>query len=73
MSDFGRVRKVVGFTTTCAMNAYHRYQYLSVVSSNLAQTGVLGDTTLFVSDLRKVGSFLRVFRFLPLIKLTVKI
>jgi hypothetical protein len=68
-----RGRMVVGFTTTCAISAYHHYK---VVSSNL----VHGEIYLiqhyvikFVSDLRQVGDFLRVLRFPPPIKLTTTI
>ena len=69
----GRGHMVVGFTTTCAISAYHHYK---VVSSNL----VHGEIYLiqhyvikFVSDLRQVGDFLRVLRFPPPIKLTTTI
>ena len=41
----GRVRMVIGFTTTCAISAYHA-----------SWRGIL-DTT-FVSDLRQVTGFL---------------
>ena len=69
----GRDRMLVGFTTTCAISAYHHYL---VVSSN----PVHGEVYLiqhyvikFVSDLRQVCGFLWVLRFPPPIKLTATI
>jgi hypothetical protein len=54
----GRDRMVVGFTTTCAISAYH---HLSCACEPRSHQGVL-DTTLYdqvVSDLQD-GGFLRV-------------
>ena len=64
----GRDRMIIGFTTICAINAYH---YSSCEFEPRSWRGVL-DTKLcdtFVSDFRQVGGFLRVFRFLPPITL----
>jgi hypothetical protein len=46
-----------------------------VVSSNLGQNEVYNKHYVikFVSDLRQIGGFLRVFRFTPPIKLTATI
>jgi hypothetical protein len=60
------VRMVVGFTTTCAISAYHHSVHGKVY---LIQHYVIK----FVCDLRQVGGFLRVLRFLPPIKLTATI
>jgi hypothetical protein len=57
----GRVRMVVGFTTTYAINAYHH---------EWSGRGVQHYVIKFVSDLRQVGGFPRVLRFPPPIKLT---
>jgi hypothetical protein len=57
----GRDRMVVGFTTTCAISAYHS----KVVSSNPVHGEVIQHYVIkFVSDLRQVGGFLQVLRFL---------
>jgi len=67
----GRDRMVVGFTTTQAISAYHL-----VVSSNPAHAEIYSIqhyVIKFVSDLRRVGGFLRVLRFPPPIKLTATI
>ena len=58
----------VGFTTTCAIGAYH---HLGFEFEPCSWQGVL--VTKFVSDLRQVCGFLRVLRFSPPIKLTAKI
>ena len=62
----GRTYMVVGFTTT-----YMHSVPITTdgVSSNLDQ----GEVIKFVSDLRQVGGFLRVFWFPPPIKLTATI
>ena len=67
----GRDRMVVGFTTTCAISAYHQKTCEIVPRS---WRGVR-NTTLCdkVSDLRQVGGFLRVIRFPPPIKMTASI
>ena len=67
----GRDHVVVGFTTTCAISAYHS---LRCEIERRSWRGVL-DTTLCdkVSDLRQVGYFLRVLRLPPPIKLTATI
>jgi hypothetical protein len=64
-----RGRIVVGFTTTCAISAYH---HESREFEPRSWRGVL-DTTLcdkFVSELRQVSGFPRVPRFPPTIKPT---
>ena len=66
----GRDRMIVGFTTTCAISAYHHWCCeLESRSGRSAQHYVIK----FVSDLRQVGDFLRVLRFPPKIKLTATI
>jgi len=58
----GYDRMVVGFSTTCAISAYH---HKSCEFESSSWWGVL-DSTLcdkFVSDLRQVSGFLWVFRF----------
>jgi len=60
----GRDRMVVGFTTTCAISAYHT----KVVSSNPVYCEVYSIhhyVIKFDSDLLQVGSFLLVLRFPP--------
>ena len=65
-----RGRMVVGFTTTYAISAYpHRCCEFESRSGRGLQHYVIK----FVSDLRQVGGFLRVFRFPPPIKLTATI
>jgi hypothetical protein len=59
---------VVGFTTTCAIRAYH---HQSCEFEPRSCRGVLD--AKFVSDLRHVGGFLRVLLFLPPIKLAATI
>ena len=65
----GRDRMVVGFTTTCAIRAYHH--------ESCEFEPVHGEVYLiqhyvikFVSNLRQVDGFLQVLRFPPPIKLT---
>ena len=58
---------VVGFTTTYAIGAYHR---LCCEFESPSLRGAQLYVIKFVSDLRQVGGFLRVLRFLPPIKLT---
>ena len=72
MARRGRHRMVIGFTTKCAISAYHHL----VVSSNPAHGGVYSIqyyVIKFVSKLRHVGGFLRVLRFPPPVKLTATI
>jgi hypothetical protein len=59
MSIWGRRSMVLGFTTTCAINAYHHKVYL-----------IQHYVIKFVSDLRGVGGFLWVLWFPPPIKLS---
>ena len=66
----GRDRMVVGFTTTYAISAYHsKVMSLNPVHGEVIQHYVIK----FVSDLREVSGFLRVFRFPPPINLTATI
>jgi hypothetical protein len=69
----GHGRMVVGFTTTCAISAYH---HLSCEFEPCSWRGVL-DITLcdfkFFSDLQQVGGILWVLRCPPTIKLTATI
>jgi len=61
---------VVAFTTTYAIGAYHHWCYeLESRSGRSVQHYVIK----FVSDLRQVGSFFRILRFLPPVKLTATI
>ena len=61
----GRDRMVVGFTTTCAISAYHHksceFEYRSWLDVRMIQHYVIK----FDSDLRQVGGFLRVCWFPP--------
>ena len=66
----GRDRIVVGFTTTYAISAYHHW---CCDFESRSGRGVQHYVITFVSDLRQVGSFLRVLRFPPPIKLTATI
>jgi hypothetical protein len=61
---------VDGFTTTYAIIAYH--QWCCEFESRSGR-GVQHYVIKFVSDLRQVGGFLRVFQFPPPIKLTATI
>ena len=68
----GRGRMVVGFTTTYAVSAYHhKWCDFEFRSWRGVHNTTLCDKV--VSDLVPVGSFLRVPRFLPPIKLTATI
>jgi hypothetical protein len=58
---------VVGFTTTYAVSSYHHW---CCEFESRSGRSVQHYVIKFVSDLRQVGSFLRVHRFLPPIKLT---
>ena len=62
----GRDHMVVGFTTTCAISAYHHY-------SCEFEPSIQHYVIKFVSDLLQVGGFLQVLRFPPSIKLTALI
>jgi len=57
---------VVGFTTTYAISAYH---HLRCEFESRSGRGVQHYVIKFVSGRRQVGSFLRVLRFPPPIKL----
>ena len=68
----GLDRMVVGFTTACAISAYHT----KVVSLNLVHSEVYliqYYVIKFVSDFWQVCGFIRVLRFPPPIKLTTTI
>ena len=58
---------VAGFTTTCAISAYH---HQSCEFESRSGRGVQHYVIKFVSDLRQVGGFLLVLRFPPPVKLT---
>ena len=61
---------VVGFTTTCAINAYH---HSCCEFESRSGRGVQHYVIKFVSDLRQVVAFLRVVRLASRIKLTATI
>ena len=63
-------RVVDGFTTTCAISAYHHW---CCEFESRSGWGVQHYVIKFVSDLRQVGGCLQVFRFHPLKKLTATI
>ena len=62
----GRDRMVVRFTTTYVISAYHHWSEFESHSDDLHS--IQHYVKKFVSDLRQVGGFLQVLRFLPLIK-----
>ena len=66
----GSDRMVVGFTTTCAISAYH---HSCCEFESRCGRGVQHYVIKCVSDLRQVGAFLRVVRFTSRIKLTATI
>ena len=66
----GRDRMVVGFTATYAIRVYH---HCCCVFESRSGRGVQHYVIKFVCDLRQIGGFLRVLRFLPPIKLTATI
>jgi hypothetical protein len=66
----GRIRMVVGFTTTYAISAYHHWCF---EFESRSERSVQHFVIKLVSDLRQVGGFLRVLRFPPPIKLTATI
>ena len=66
----GRDRMVVGFTIIYAISAYHHWCFGFDTRS---RRGVQHYVINFVSDLRRVGGYLRVLRFPPPIKLTTTI
>ena len=70
MGRRGRDPMVVGFTTTYAISAYH---HLCREFESRSGRGVQMYVIKFVNDLRQVGGFLRVLRFLLPIKLTATI
>jgi len=63
----GRHRIIVGFTTTCAISAYHHW---CCEFKSRSGRGVQHYVIKFVSDLWQVGGFLQ---FPPPIKLTATI
>ena len=65
----GHDRMVVGFMTTYAISAHHHWWCEFESRSGRGEQHYV---IKFVSDLRQVGGFLRVLRFPPPIKLTVK-
>ena len=66
----GRDRRVVGFTTTYAISAYHHW---CCEFESRSGRGGQHYVIKFVCDLRQVSGFLRVHRFPPPIKLTATI
>ena len=56
----GRDRMIVGFTTTCAISAYH---HRCCAFESRSGRGVQHYVIKFVSDLRQVDGFLQVLRF----------
>ena len=62
---------VAGCTTTCAIGSYHHQRCDFESHSGGVYSIILYDKV--ISDLREVGSFLRVLRFPPSIKLTATI
>ena len=68
----GRDRMVVGLATTHAISFYHHLRCEFEYRSSQVYT-IHYYVMKFVSDLRQVGGFLRVFRFPPPIKLTAMI
>jgi len=66
----GRDRMVVGFTTTCAISAYHHW---CCEFKSRSGRGVQHYVIKFVGDLPQVGGFLWVLRFPPPTKLTATI
>jgi hypothetical protein len=66
----GLDRMVVGFTTTCAISAYHHYKCVSSNPSYDKVYSIQYNLVKFASDLCDVGGFLR---FPPPIKLTTTI
>jgi hypothetical protein len=68
----GRDRMVVGFTTTCAISAYHRKRFEFEFRSGEVYS-IQHYVIKFVSDLWQVGGFLWVLQFPPPIKLTATI
>ena len=67
----GRARMVVGFTTTYATT--YAISAITMEFESQSGQGVQHYVIKFVSDLRQVGGFLRIFRFPPPIKLTATI
>jgi hypothetical protein len=63
-------RMVVGFTTTCAISAYHHW---CCEFESQSGRGVQHYVIKFVSHLRQVGGFLQVLRIPSPIKLTATI
>ena len=65
----GRDRMVVGFSTTSAISTYHHWS-CEFESRSGEVYSIQHYVIKFVSDLRQVNHFLRVFQFSPPIKLT---
>ena len=63
---------VVGFSTTCAISAYHHYCCEFKPHSGEVYS-IQHYAIKLVSDLRQIGGFLRVLWFPPSIKLTATI
>ena len=61
------------FTNTCVISVYHHYNIVSLNPAHGEVYSIQHYVITFVSDLRQVGGFLRVFRFPPPIKLTTTI
>jgi len=57
----GRDRMIVGFTTTCAIGAYHHLHCELEPSSDKVYS-IQHYVIKFVSDLRQVGGFLRILQ-----------
>jgi len=68
----GGVRVVVGFTTTCAISAYH-HESCDFEPVHGEVYSIQHYVIKFVSDLRQVGGFLQVLRFPPPIQLIATI
>ena len=60
----GHDRIIVGFTTTCAISAYHHHSCEFESSSGEAYS-IQHYVIKFFSDLRQVSGFFQVLRFLP--------
>jgi len=64
---------VVGFTTTCAISAYHRYSCEFENRAHGEVYSIQHYMIKFLSDLRQVSGFLWVLQFPPPIKQTATI
>ena len=63
---------VYGFTTTCAISAYH-HCCCEFEAHSVEVFSIQHYVIKFISDLRQVGGFLRLLLFPPPIKLTAMI